>query len=437
MRNKAKFKQTEIGGIPEGWEPTIFSEAISVNPRRMLTKGTEAKYISMADLKEHNKKIQAFITRKYSGGSKFINGDTLMARITPCLENGKTAFVDILSKDEVGSGSTEFIVLSTKNDRTLQQYVYYLAISPGIQEKAIKSMTGTSGRQRVETDVFDKIEINLPDPKEQRAIAKILSDLDDKIKLNHQMNKTLESIAQVIFKRWFVDFEFPNEHNKPYKSSGGKMVDSELGEIPEGWNAGMLLDILELQIGGDWGEDDNFEGAVRVVSLRGTDLEQLKSCGYALDAPVRWIKNDSLGKRRIDDCDILIGGSGLGPIGRSIYCSSEINSLYQYPVTYSNFCKRLSSEIPAYAIYAECILENMYRSEEIKQYFTGTSIPNLDTNSLLSHEIVIPPKTVATWFYQIVKNKYARLYNNENIILSQIRDSLLPRLMLGKIRVAH
>jgi type I restriction enzyme S subunit len=277
----------------------------------------------------------------------------------------------------------------------------------------------------------------IPPLPEQCAIAKILSGLDAKIELNHQMNRTLESIAQAIFKRWFVDFEFPDEHDKPHKSSGGKMVNSELGEIPDGWNAGMLSDILELQIGGDWGEDDNFEGAVQVVSLRGTDLEQLKSCGYAINAPARWIKKDSLEKRRIDDCDILIGGSGLGPIGRSIYCSSEINSLYQYPVTHSNFCKRLSSEIPAYAIYAECILENMYRSEVMKQYFTGTSIPNLDTNSLLSHKIVIPPKTVTTWFYQILKNKYARLYNNENIILSQIRDSLLPRLMSGKIRVLN
>lgn len=416
MERKTNFKQTEIGEIPEEWEIKEIGEYFEVctgNGMHQSDRTLNGLYPIMG--------ANGIIG--YSN-EFLVDGEYILTGRVGTL--GEVTYK--IGKFWISDNSI-FIGNGKKGD--LKFLHYYLktfnfqALNVGSTQPLIK-----------QSDI-KKIKFPFPVLSEQRAIAKILSDLDGKIELNHQMNKTLESIAQAIFKRWFVDFEFPNEHNKPYKSSGGKMVDSELGEIPEGWNAGMLLDILELQIGGDWGEDDNFEGAVRVVSLRGTDLEQLKSCGYALDAPVRWIKNDSLGKRRIDDCDILIGGSGLGPIGRSIYCSSEINSLYQYPVTYSNFCKRLSSEIPAYAIYAECILENMYRSEEIKQYFTGTSIPNLDTNSLLSHEIVIPPKTVATWFYQIVKNKYARLYNNENIILSQIRDSLLPRLMLGKIRVAH
>ena len=189
------------------WPPRVFSDVVNVNPKRTLSKGTIAKYVSMSDLKEFNKKIQAFVDREFSSGSKFINSDTVMARITPCLENGKTAFVDILKKDEVGWGSTEFIVLSPKGGMTTEQFVYYLSISPEIRESAIKAMSGTSGRQRVDTDVFSKLKINLPPIEAQRAIAKILSDLDEKIELNHRMNKTLEFIAQALFKRWFVDAE--------------------------------------------------------------------------------------------------------------------------------------------------------------------------------------------------------------------------------------
>src|SRR3989344_4634736 len=233
MSQKSKFKETEIGMIPEDWEELKLSEAIEINPKRDLKKGVSAKKVSMDCLNPFNKKIQSFEVSKFSGGSKFINGDTIMARITPCLENGKTAFVDILSDEEVGFGSTEFIVLSGKKGKTTNAFVYYLSISPQLRKEAIKSMTGTSGRQRVQNDLFEGIEVVIPPLPEQSTIAKILSDLDSKIELNHKMNKTLEAIGQVIFKRWFVDFEFPNEKGKPYKSSGGEMVDSELGEMPK------------------------------------------------------------------------------------------------------------------------------------------------------------------------------------------------------------
>nr|WP_258080005.1 restriction endonuclease subunit S [Enterococcus faecium] len=106
-------------------------------------------------------------------------------------------------------------------------------------------MTGTSGRQRAQTDVIENTKIMLPPLDEQKAIAHILSTLDDKIEVNNQINKTLENMAQAIFKQWFVDFEFPNEDGEPYKSSGGEMVESELGMIPKGWEVKELVDVLE------------------------------------------------------------------------------------------------------------------------------------------------------------------------------------------------
>src|SRR3989344_8121431 len=183
---KSKFKQTEIGMIPEDWEELKLSEAIEINPKRELKKGVSAKKVPMDCLSPFNKKIQSFEVSKFSDGSKFTNKDTLMARITPCLENGKTAFVDILKEDEVGFGSTEFIVLSGKNGKTINTFVYYLSISPQLRKEAIKSMTGTSGRQRVQNDLFGDIELVIPPINEQTSIAKILSDLDSKIELNQR-----------------------------------------------------------------------------------------------------------------------------------------------------------------------------------------------------------------------------------------------------------
>ena len=189
-----------------GWREVKLDEIIEFNPKESIPKGKYVKKINMDMLKPFYKYVNEYEIEEYKGGSKFRNGDTIMARITPCLENGKTAKVTSLDKNEVGFGSTEFIVLRAKEGLTLEDYVYYIAISPNIRDIAIKSMTGTSGRQRAQINVIKNIKINLPPLNEQKAIAKILSDLDKKIEINTRLTKVLEEIPQTIFKRWFVDF---------------------------------------------------------------------------------------------------------------------------------------------------------------------------------------------------------------------------------------
>ena len=163
------------------------------------------------------------------------NGDTLIARITPCLENGKTAFVSELKKGEIAHGSTEYIVLSGKDGETDSLFGYYLARSPEFRRYVIGHMEGTSGRQRVFVS-NRKFAITLPGFKEQRAIARILGALDDKIELNRRMNQTLEAMARALFKSWFVDFD-----SMPRKN----MQESGLGLIPKKWrvvSVGELID---------------------------------------------------------------------------------------------------------------------------------------------------------------------------------------------------
>ena len=172
------------------WRNMKISEITDFNPREKLSKGTIARKIGMDKLQPFCRDIVEWDWEAFSGGSKFRNGDTIMARITPCLENGKTAQVNILEDEEVAFGSTEFIVFRAKNGVD-KDYIYYLVCSPKVRELAIKSMVGSSGRQRVQTDVIQNIEILVPPIDEQKIIGDFLKGFDDKIANNRLINDNL------------------------------------------------------------------------------------------------------------------------------------------------------------------------------------------------------------------------------------------------------
>ena len=173
------------------WHTANLKDMIEINPKEFLPKGTIAKKISMDMLQPFRRDIQKYELSEFTGGTKFRNGDTIMARITPCLENGKTAKVSILESDEVGFGSTEYIVFRAIKGVTDADFVYYLICSPIVREPAIKSMVGSSGRQRVQTNVLEKLVINFPNFEIQRKIGCFLRSIDDKIELNNKINENL------------------------------------------------------------------------------------------------------------------------------------------------------------------------------------------------------------------------------------------------------
>jgi type I restriction enzyme S subunit len=143
-----RLVDSELGEIPEGWEAKALPEVIEVNPFRSLRKGNMAPYLDMANMPTQGHMPDKIIKRPFGSGMRFVNDDTLVARITPCLENGKTAFVDFLSDGQVGWGSTEYIILRPKSPLP-PEFAYCLARSNGFRDFAIQSMTGSSGRQRV------------------------------------------------------------------------------------------------------------------------------------------------------------------------------------------------------------------------------------------------------------------------------------------------
>ena len=172
----------------EEWKSYKLVDFIEFNPTISLKKGTMARKITMDQLTPHSRDIYSWVYEPYSGGAKFQNGDTIMARITPCLENGKHAYVSLLDEGEIAYGSTEYIVMRGKPGISDNRFVYYLSHYPVFKNAAIKSMVGSSGRQRAQVDVLKNLEFYLPGLEEQKQIADALSALDDKIALNNRIN---------------------------------------------------------------------------------------------------------------------------------------------------------------------------------------------------------------------------------------------------------
>ena len=220
-----------------------FRDFVEINPKVRLTKGEEYPYVEMADLDPSFGYVSNRQKRIFkSGGSKFEDGDTLFARITPCLENGKIARFKS-NGGEKAFGSTEFFVFRAKEGISDPDYIFFLSKSSIIKETAEKSMTGASGRQRADVKAVEEVEIDPPDIKDQEKIASILSAFDDLIENNTRRIQILEEMARLIYKEWFVHFRYPGHESVP-------LVDSPLGKIPKGWELKSFDSIADVLSGG-------------------------------------------------------------------------------------------------------------------------------------------------------------------------------------------
>ena len=159
-----RLVRSELGEIPEGWPLVPLPELMDVNPPRALRRGTVAPYLDMANMPTCGHAPATIVDRPFGSGKRFVNGDTLVARITPCLENGKTAYVDFLRDREIGWGSTEYIVMRPKHPLP-SEFAYFLARSPRFRDFAIQNMSGTSGRQRVPATALSGFPISSPPPR--------------------------------------------------------------------------------------------------------------------------------------------------------------------------------------------------------------------------------------------------------------------------------
>ncbi len=193
----AAFTDSPLGPIPVGWHVASLPDVIAVNPSRTLHKGETASYLDMQNMPTSGHRAVEWIDRAFGSGMKFTNGDTLLARITPCLENGKTAFVDFLKDGEVGWGSTEYIVLRPRSPLPVE-YGYFLARSEEVRAHAIQSMTGSSGRQRVPASCFDRYLLVVPPEPIAGCFGETVRSHMDKIRSNSEQSRTLAAIRDAL-----------------------------------------------------------------------------------------------------------------------------------------------------------------------------------------------------------------------------------------------
>ena len=193
------FEDSELGKIPKGWKVCSLPEVFEINPTRSLSKGVLAPYLDMSNMPTQGPSPVSWVMREMGSGMKFVNGDTLVARITPCLENGKTAFVDFLADGEVGWGSTEYIVLRPMG-AIPPIFTYLLARTDDFRTFAIQQMTGSSGRQRVPADSLDKYRIFTPkmDSPIFRHFGELVSPMFGRIKAAMEQSRTLAALRDAL-----------------------------------------------------------------------------------------------------------------------------------------------------------------------------------------------------------------------------------------------
>ncbi len=283
--------------------------------------------------------------------------------------------------------------------------------------------------QTITTKTFDEILIKVPPLKDQKAIAKILSDLDSKIELNQKMNRTLESIAQAIFKHWFVDFEFPNEEGKPYRSSGGEMVDSELGEIPKGWDVGSLGSVLSLLKDGTHLPPKRVAEGLKFIA-GATDIKHFyvdfSKCSYITEDEYLKIHK----KWDIRPNDILL--TIVGTIGNAAIVRERD---LPFSMQRSIALLRVNEKIPYSYLYF--FVNSNYFKKELEKRINPTAQPGIYLTELSKVKIIVPNKKIVELFHNVAQSFIKLMqFGIDNIeVLTGLRDSLIPKLISGKIRV--
>src|SRR5690606_28907040 len=377
------------------WKEYRFSEFVNINPSVSLKANEEYSFVEMKDLEDGNKYCFPKIKKIKGGAGKFQNAAPLLVTITSCLENGKICQVKGL-ENNLGFGSTEFYVFRGKEDISDTEFVYYLSRWNDVRDHAEINLDGTSGRQRVPKACFDDLLITMPPLPEQKAIASVLSSLDDKIDLLQQQNQTLEALAETLFRQWFIEEAKEDWEEKPLSSIANFLNGLACQKYPPKDNINKLpvLKIKELTAG----ITDNSDCATTEVK------------------PEYIVKNG----------DVIFAWSAslMVKIWNGEDC---ILNQHLFKVT--------SNEFPKWFYYFWC-------KQHLREFISiaqshATTMGHIKRSDLDEAMVLIPEeKEIEQMTIQMnpILEKI-QLNNNQINSLSKLRDTLLPKLMSGEVRV--
>jgi len=422
-----KWKETEIGKIPEDWEIINLEQA-----SELLTDGShfspkedpkgDCFIATVKDMGEFEfdlvacKRISRTVFDKLAKANcKPEKGDVLFSK------DGTMGLCFVYSQDvPLVLLSSIAIIRPTKEFDSY--FLKYHLSNPKVLDLIISGHSSGSALPRLTLTNLKGIPILKPPLAEQRAIAKILSDLDSKIELNQQMNKTLEDIAQAIFKRWFIDFEFPNEKGEPYKSSGGEMVESELGMIPKGWEVKFIEDLFIFKKGEEVGSK-NYSDSQNSDFIQFYRVHDISSYGNQSKTYVDkkliktgFFKND----------DILVSLDGT--IGRVYFGGNG---------AYSSGIRKIESKYSFLGKGAilSLLKSELFQNELILYSADATTIKH--ASAAIKNIKIVYNKNILERYSKVTEPIFNMMLNNvnNNSSLINIRDFLLPKLMTSKIRV--
>jgi type I restriction enzyme S subunit len=410
-------------------------DIIEFDPSEKIKKGRLTKKISMENLIANEKFIDGYEIKKFDSGSKFRNEDILFARITPCLENGKTSKVTILDQNEIGYGSTEFIVLRGKKN-TNSDFVYYLSRSNIFRAKAIKCMEGTSGRKRVNEDALKLFEMDLPNTVQQKKISEFLNCFDEIIKNNIKINFLLNSIIKQIFSYWFTQFDFPNQEGLPYKSNGGKMKNCvKLNiEIPVNWKTGKFEDILDELECGDrpgGGVSQFLDG---VPSIGAENILGIGKYEYGSEkfTPVEYFEKMKMGKVKSNDVLMYKDGASLGRV------SMFKNNFPYEKCSINSHVFILRSKNMVSQNYLYYWLDQDFIKKLIISIGRKAAQPGINQDDVKGLPILIPDQKTIINFDNLINSKIDMIFNNStaNRKLSLDRNWYLNKLVNKNITIS-
>ena len=371
------------------WKKVKFLDYIELNPKVSIAKGEVCPFIEMANVDCNMRQPRCFEYKPFTSGVKFQTYDTVIARIEPCLQNGKGF---LFTKQGVGFGSTEYLVFRQKPSKTIPLFVYYFMRTHKIKTLMCNSMSGATGRQRVNNDVFLNLEVDIPSYDEQQRIATILSRYDSLIENYQKQIKLLEESAQRLYKEWFIDLRFPGHENT-------KIVDG----VPEGWEKKTLDSFCNVFTGK---KDANFGTSDGAYPFFTCSQEPIKAPSYSFDTSA-----------------VILAGNG------------DFNvKLYRgkFEAYQRTYVLEPTNEKMLYLLYF-CISENMNR---LAIEASGSTIKFL-TKGMIENLVINKPSTIVLdSFNQIIEPIRTQKENFQTQIrlLTEARDRLLPKLMSGEIK---